>query len=297
VICGLLFVLTLFSVNITTFSVATLTNAQMSSMDLEQTLKVAGKSLPTAASICATVAAQEVARRVAAGKYGVDLTPPFFIPVWPLPSIGCFGAVSRRLGTVPNNEAALGMSAAAQLSGFIVSSLILLYGLSQGPDPDKIVNLNFQLLPLVLKLVLKPFLGQTSVSDQPDPFADPVSIAFPSNPLVVGGIIGLIITSLNLLPIGRLDGGSILKAMIGQRNGGLVGFLALAILFYGTLAPNEAGTLPLTFSLFAVLFQNGSETPARDTVTEIDPSLRLLGYFLVVTGTVLSIPGNLLPGI
>merc|ERR1712224_216617 len=128
-----------------------------------------------------------------------------------------------------NQDASIGMSAAAGVAGYLVAGTILVGGLLLGPDPDKIVNLDFQLLPLFLKLALKPFLGMSSVSNQPDPFVDAISIAFPSNPWTIGGIIGLIVVSLNLLPIGRLDGGIIVKSLIGGRMSSLVAFFALAI--------------------------------------------------------------------
>jgi len=266
-------------------------------MDLDQVTKIALKTVPTAAAIFATVAAQEAARRATAAKYDVELTPPFFIPVWPFPSVGCLGAVTRRLGTVPNEEASVAMSAASGLAGYAVSIAILLFGLSLGPDPDKIVNLNFQLLPLLLKLVLKPLLGQSSVSDQPDPFLDPISIAFPANPYTIGGIIGLIVVSLNMLPIGRLDGGVLVKSILGGRVGGFVGFGGLLLLLLGSLAPNDAGLIYITFGFFSLVFQSGSESPPRDSVTELDGNLKTLGAMLVILGTALSLPGALLPNL
>mmetsp|Transcript_36562 Transcript_36562/g.101471 ORF Transcript_36562/g.101471 Transcript_36562/m.101471 type:complete len:721 (-) Transcript_36562:140-2302(-) len=297
VLCVVLLLATIGSVNITTFSVVTVSQMQMSALDLDTVVKIAGKTVPTAVAIFATVAAQEVARRVAAAKYDVELTPPFFIPVWPFPSVGCLGAISRRLGTVPNEEASVVMSVAAGLAGYAVSFAVLLYGLSMGPDADKLVNLNFQLLPLVLKLALKPLLGPSSVSDQPDPFADPISIAFPANALTIGGIIGLIVVSLNLLPIGRLDGGTLVKSIVGGRTGSLLGFGGLGLLLLGSLAPNDAGLIYITFAFFALVFQSGSESPPRDSVTDLDGSLKFLGLSLVVLGSILAVPGAVLPNI
>eukprot|EP00913_Durusdinium_trenchii_P010195 g9557.t1 len=74
-------------------------------------------------------------------------------------------------------------------------------------DAANSVNVSYQILPVLLRVVLKPFLGQSSVTTQPDPFTDPTILAFPANPLLIGGVAGLIITALSLLPIGRLDGG------------------------------------------------------------------------------------------
>lgn len=297
VLCLIALVATLLSVNVTTFSVTAMSQQQLNSMDIQQASVMLGKTLPTAVSIFATVAAQEVARRIAAAKYEVELTPPFFIPVWPFPSVGCFGAVSRRLGTVPNEEASLAMSTAAGVAGLAVSLGIFLFGLSMGPDPDKVVNLNYQLLPLAFKVLLKPLLGTATVSDQPDPFADPINIAFPANATEIGGIIGLVVVALNLLPIGRLDGGAIIKSIFGSRVGSVAGFLALGLLLLGSAAPNEAGLLCITFGFYSLIFQNGSETPPRDALSQPDDGLKVLGIFLLVFGALFSLPGALLPGI
>jgi len=290
-LCLILLLSTLLSVNATTFSVA-LSSTAIDVNDVDSLVNIISKTLPTAVSIFGTVAAQEVARRAAAAKYGVELTPPFFIPTWPIPSVGSLGAISRRLSLVPSNEASFAMSAAAGFTGYLVASLILFAGLSMGPDPDKIVNLNFQMLPLVLKAVMRPLLGQSSVSDQPDPFADPVSIAFPANALTIGGIVSLIVVSLNMLPVGRLDGGAIARAVLSRPSDKFIGFAALGLLLAGSLQPNDAGSLYLTFGLFTLVFQAGSEVPARDSVTELDGTFKVLGGILLLAGVLLSLPGG-----
>lgn len=284
---------TAVSVNITTFNVTTLTEAQTQSMAPEQMMDIAIKTIPTAAAIFSVIAAQEVARRVAAGSYGVELTPPYFVPVWPFPSVGAFGAVSRRLTTVPNEEASIGMSLASSLTGLALSLLIILVGFSLGSDG--VVNLNYQLLPVVLKAVLRPFLGAASMTDTPDPFLDPVTVAFPSNAVLVGGVVGLIIAGLNLLPLGRLDGGVIVKSVFGGSTGNLFSYLVLGLLLFGSTAPTEAGLLCTTFGFYAIIFQNGSENPPRDGVTEVDGSIKVLSMLLVVFGLALTIPGSFFP--
>ncbi|CAK0863150.1 unnamed protein product [Prorocentrum cordatum] len=202
---------TAVSVNITTFNVTTLTEAQTQSMAPEQMMDIAGlpgslsgrcaaddvgdaypsdgggDDVADDAAVAAAVQKvdrspahekllplRSVARRVAAGSYGVELSPPYFVPVWPFPSVGAFGAVSRRLSTVPNEEASIGMSLASSLAGLAASLLIILVGFSMGSDG--VVNLNYQLLPAALKVILRPFLGTASLTQAPDPFLDPVAV-------------------------------------------------------------------------------------------------------------------------
>ena len=73
------------------------------------------------------------------------------------------------------------------------------------------------------------------MTTQPDPFSDPTILAFPANPLLIGGCCGLIITALSLLPIGRLDGGVLARNSLGGLAGPL-GLAAWAILLYGSFA-------------------------------------------------------------
>jgi len=207
--------------------------------------------------------------------------------------VGAFGAVTRRLTTVPNEEASIGMSLASSLAGLALSLIIILVGFSLGSDG--VVNLNYQLLPVVLKAVLRPFLGIASMTDTPDPFLDPVAVAFPSNSVLVGGVVGLIIAGLNLLPLGRLDGGVIVKSVFGGSTGNLFSYLVLGLLLFGSTAPTEAGLLCTTFGFYAIIFQNGSENPPRDGVTEVDGSIKVLSMLLVVFGLALTIPGSFFP--
>eukprot|EP00931_Biecheleriopsis_adriatica_P046496 TRINITY_DN26701_c0_g1_i1.p1 TRINITY_DN26701_c0_g1~~TRINITY_DN26701_c0_g1_i1.p1 ORF type:complete len:657 (-),score=142.01 TRINITY_DN26701_c0_g1_i1:15-1949(-) len=294
-LCVFALVATLISVNIETFSVTTLTEQQLKAMSVEQVLTLASKTVPTSACTLATVAAQEAARRAAASKYGVDVTPPFLMPVWPFPSVGCLGAITRRLSIVPNDEASLAMSAAAGFAGYAVSFLLLGYGLSLGPDPDQFVNLNYKILPLVLKVLLRPLLGQSSATEQPDPFVDPVDVAFPANPIIVGGIIGIVVTSLNMLPLNRLDGGILAKGVLGERQGNLLGLLGLVLIVAGSLANNESNVLFLSFGFYALVLQSGSEPPVRDAASQAEGTLRAAALSLLAVGALLCLPGYLLP--
>ncbi|CAJ1364357.1 unnamed protein product [Effrenium voratum] len=117
------------------FSV-TVGQLDVANQNVSDMAQLAQPTLPTAASIFAVVAAMEVARRTAASKYGVELTPPVFVPVWPLPSLGCFGAISRQQSIVPNEEANLAMSISAGLAGYATSILLVLIGLAVGPGEE-----------------------------------------------------------------------------------------------------------------------------------------------------------------
>lgn len=295
---GLLLLTTLFAANTTSFSVVTLASNSLGNIqgDLEGLTKVLAKCLPTAAGILATVAASETARRAAAARFGVELTPPFLLPAWPLTSIGCLGAVTRRLSPAPNRDAEFAMSFSAALAGLLVAAGFVVAGIAQGPEGDGIVNLNYQLLPVILKVIIRPFLGTASVAaNQADPFADPLNIAFPANPLLIGGLLGVIMTSLSLLPIGRLDGGVLARLALGNGLAGLLGFLAWGLLAIGSFAADDAGTLYLTFGICAIVWQSGAELPPREALSDIDSTQKALAVLVLFVGFMLSIPGWAFP--
>mmetsp|Transcript_6907 Transcript_6907/g.12227 ORF Transcript_6907/g.12227 Transcript_6907/m.12227 type:complete len:672 (+) Transcript_6907:134-2149(+) len=290
------FIICLFTANATTFTLSAVPNA-MANMQLEEMAKFAAdKTLPTAGCIFATLVSQEVARRVVAKSYDVELTPPFLIPVWPFPSVGVLGGLTRRLTAPPNREAELAMSLAPAIAGLAVSLGILAAGLSQGLDPGNAVNLNFQTLPAALKLILKPLLGSAPVTAQPDPFQDPINLAFPANPITIGGVVSLVIVCLNLLPIGRLDGGILARGAFDANTSGFLGFVAFGLLLAGTFGTAETGAdMYFSFGLFCILLQGGFEAPPKDSVSDANDGGKLLAAVLVIGAILLSIPGNFLP--
>lgn len=296
---AILLVVTFVAANSTTFSVMQVGQQNMNDpvAAMDTISKLGSKIVPTAAGIMATVGAQEAARRAAASKYGVELAPPLFVPAWPFASLGCFGAVSRRLGTSPSKEADFVIAASSAIAGLVVSLGLIAFGLALGPEQDNLVQLNYQLLPLFIKFVLKPLLGSTSVTDQPDPFTDPITLAFPAHPILIGGVIGLIITTLNLLPIGRLDGGVLLRSIFTSRDAGGLGLLGLALLLIGSFAPGDGGTLYLTFGLSAIIWQGGSDLPPKEAVSELNAGQQALIWALLIIGFVCSVPGWGFPNI
>jgi len=292
---GVLFLVTLFAVNSTAYSVVPMNTPMANPNDVDAVTRIAAKCLPTSAAILAVIAAQESARRAAAAKYGVELSPPFLIPAWPLPSTGCLGAVTRRLSLAPNTEAEFAMSASAGVAGLVVALGVIALGFGLGPDKDGIVNINFQLLPALLKATLKPLLGVASVTNQADPFADPTNLAYPANPVLVGGIIGLITTALSLLPIGRLDGGVLARSALGSQVAGPLGIVGFLVLLVGSFASNDEGSLYLSYGILALLWQNGAELPPREAITGLDDGQKALGSALLAVAFLVCIPGGLFP--
>jgi membrane-associated protease RseP (regulator of RpoE activity) len=142
----------------------------------------------------AILGAHETGHYLACRHYRIPATLPFFLPG--IPPLGSFGAVIRIRGVIPNRRALFDVAAAGPIAGFLVALPVLVAGILRAepyaPLPGEIGEPWGLGQPLVLAL-LGPLL----------PDGDAVRV----NSLIVAGWVGMLVTSLNLCPVGQLDGG------------------------------------------------------------------------------------------
>jgi len=149
----------------------------------------------------------ELGHYTAARLHRVDASLPYFLPV-PLPPIGTFGAVIRMRRPPDSRASLLDIGAAGPLAGMLVAVPVCFIGLvlsSVKPLADLPAGAIMEgnsLLYQALKWLAHPELGPAQ-----DVFLHPLAWA---------GWIGLLVTSLNLLPAGQLDGGHVLYALLGR---------------------------------------------------------------------------------
>jgi membrane-associated protease RseP (regulator of RpoE activity) len=170
------------------------------------------------ASLLAILTAHEMGHYVACRRYGVAATLPFFIPAPPLFLAGTFGAFIKIKSPIPSRRALFDIGLAGPLAGFVVAVPIALVGvLSMQPSvPGGGYGVVFH-DPLLFRL-----LGRL-VGIRLDPYG-------PINPYYMAAWIGLLVTSLNLMPVGQLDGGHGTFAIFGQRAHRVIGRVAFAVL-------------------------------------------------------------------
>ncbi len=176
-------------------------------LDLATIIPLLPQGLPYAASIVGILLTHEMGHFVLARRHGVQASLPYFIPI-PLPPVGTMGAVIRMEGKVGSRDALVDIGASGPLAGLVVAIPVLLYGLhiSQvGPITGGLLEGN-SVLYLLAKVLVK---GQILPSGGVDVFLSPVAWA---------GWVGLLVTMLNLMPIGQLDGGHIAYAFFGERH-------------------------------------------------------------------------------
>jgi membrane-associated protease RseP (regulator of RpoE activity) len=172
------------------------------------------EGLTFSSALLAILTAHEMGHYLACRYYGVDATLPFFIPAPPLFLAGTFGAFIKMKSPIPSRRALFDIGLAGPLAGFVVLlpfAAIGLLTLQQAPplDGGSVVIFND---PLLFRMFAKA-VGANLENAAPNPF-------------YMASWIGLLVTSLNLMPVGQLDGGHGTFAVFGPRAHRLLGRIA-----------------------------------------------------------------------
>jgi len=142
-----------------------------------------------------------------AGRYHrVDVSPPYFIPV-PFFLLGTLGAVIQIREQIRSRNALLDIGAAGPLAGMVVAVPVIIYGIATSPIeplPDT---------PYLLEGRSLLYLGLLSWLKGPIPQGYDIMLT----PTALAGWAGLLVTMINLLPFGQLDGGHVAYALLGRR--------------------------------------------------------------------------------
>ena len=174
--------------------------------------------LPFAASLLVILAAHELGHYFVARHLGSPTSLPFFIPM-PIGPFGTLGAVIVAGSPIRNRRHLLYIGAAGPLAGMALAIPIMLFGLSLShiqalPASGFEMEGNSLLYAALKYLVFGRWLPGGGV----DVFIHPVAFA---------AWAGLLVTGLNLFPVGQLDGGHIAYALLGPRLARWVGWVAL----------------------------------------------------------------------
>lgn len=227
-----------------------------------------GEPLPIAAGILAVLTVHEIGHRLLARRHQVRLSLPFFLPTV---QIGAFGAITRFESLVPNRKVLFDIAAAGPAAGGIVSLLMLLVGLLLShPGSSFQVPTEFFQGSILVGTLARVILG-TAVQQ---PLVD-------VHPLTVIGWLGLVITALNLMPAGQLDGGRIVQAIYGRKTAGRTTVATLIVLAIASFA----NPLALYWAIVIVFLQRDLERPSLNELTEPDDAraaLGLLALFLMI---------------
>jgi membrane-associated protease RseP (regulator of RpoE activity) len=186
--------------------------------------------LPYSITIMTILLSHEFGHYFAARHFGVKSTLPYFIP---FPSqFGTMGAIIKIKSPIPDKKALFYIGVMGPLPGFIISLIAVIIGIYFSEiKPLPAPKADFPLIifgdSLLFKIIVKHIHG--NIAQGYDIFLSPYAFA---------GWIGFLITAINLIPIGQLDGAHILYALLGKKQVyfGWMAVFGLAILsffFYG----------------------------------------------------------------
>lgn len=226
------------------------------------------EALPIGVGILVVLAAHEIGHWLLARRHQIRLSLPYFLPAV---QIGSFGAITRFESFLPNRKVLFDISLAGPAAGGIVSLLMLVTGLllSHQGSLFQLPNQFFSGSILVGTLA-RVILGSALQS----PLVD-------VHPLVVIGWLGLVITALNLMPAGQLDGGRIVQAIYGRKTAGRTTIATLIVLGLVSLA----NPLAMYWAIVILFLQRDLERPSLNEISEPDDAraaLGLLALFLMV---------------
>ena len=237
-------------------------------VDLLQQPERFGVGLPYSLGLLGILGVHELGHYFMARRHGIHVTPPYFIPV-PM-ALGTFGAFIQMRSPVQDRKALFDVAVAGPLAGLAIAVPALLIGLqssaviaSTAPVDGMMGGTSVGsslLFALLAKLSIGPTLEYSHV--------------LRLSPLAFAGWLGLLVTALNLLPIGQLDGGHMSSAMFGRRMAGAIGSIAMWTLLLLAIFVWPG----LTMWAILVFFMAGTSVPPLNDLTPLTSNRRWIGY-------------------
>lgn len=194
----LLFILTIFSTLIV--------GALQAGADIWKEPGQIYKGLPFSLTLMIILLSHEFAHFFSSRNHGVKATLPYFIPAPNI--IGTFGAFIKMKSPIITRKALIDIGASGPIAGFIISVVACIAGLNMSDvvsvsETRGLLRLGDSIL---FSFLTGAILGVT-----------PVDQDIMLNPVAFAGWIGLFVTSINLIPVGQLDGGHIAYALLGEK--------------------------------------------------------------------------------
>ncbi|BAM81950.1 hypothetical protein, conserved [Cyanidioschyzon merolae strain 10D] len=245
-------------------------------------IDVVSETLPVSIGAVGILVAHELGHRIAGAVRGVKQGLSFVIPSL---QIGYYGCVTP-LKSFPRNRSSLfDVAVAGPVAGLVSSVVALLAGLvltvQQGSTPlDWFPQIPSALFDASL------FIGTLGKAILPQSALSQPTIAV--HPLFVVGYTGLLSQALQLLPIGRTDGGRMVQAAFGRRIAGRVSGITLLLQALASVLGNSP--LLLFYGLVVIFLQREQELPCLDEVSEPDNARRVTTFVLLLITMLILLP-------
>ena len=263
---------------------------------------------PFAAAMLGILFTHEMGHYIACRIYRVPATLPYFIPAPFISPLGTLGAFIMMRGIPKNKRVLFDVGVAGPLAGLVITVPVLFLGLwlshlgpVGGPSSNGMLRMleGNSIFYLFAKYLVYGKLLPEPVSMQGlSPIVYWIRYFLTGHPIPFGGLdvqlhsvalagwAGLLVTALNLVPVGTLDGGHVAYGLFGEKArrifpiamGVLISLIFLPVLLTFSLASFNLSWLLWIFILF---WLGNVRTQPLDDITELDPKRRLLGFFVL----------------
>jgi membrane-associated protease RseP (regulator of RpoE activity) len=259
------------------------------------------RGLAFAASLLGILLAHEFGHYLAARYHRTAVSLPYFIP-FPFSPFGTMGAFIQMKEPPRNKRILLDIGLAGPLAGLVVAIPVLFIGLSLSelkplPVDQGLYLEGNSILYLVAKyLVHGEWLPQPVSYEGLHPLIFWVRYFFTGLPIPAGGLdvflhpvafagwAGLLVTALNLIPAGQLDGGHLIFVLLGQRARFVLPFVLVALIALGTVWP------VWWLWAFLILMMGRIYAEPLDQITPLDLNRRLVAVFGLIVFILVFIP-------
>jgi membrane-associated protease RseP (regulator of RpoE activity) len=210
-----------------------------------------------------------------ARKHKVDATLPYFIPAPTF--IGTFGAFIKIKSPIYRKDALIQIGAAGPIAGFLIAVPALAIGLVKSTVVENTgtelgIILGDSILMKILVWITHPGLG---------PLQDILL-----HPIAFAGWIGLLVTMLNLLPIGQLDGGHVAYAFLGRKHDRIAKLSLLALIPLSLFSINWL----IWGALILLLMRTTKHPPVYDVDVPLSDKNKMIGYICLAIFILCFIP-------
>lgn len=240
---------------------------------------ILGLGAPFALTLLLILGVHEMGHYLAARRHGVEVTLPYFIP-FPFFLLGTLGAVIFIKSPLNNRKALFDVGISGPLAGFVVALAAFILGLTLPPTDRNYLlreigglrgeQIGMPILLQTLGDVLYPNLTEARNVTS-------LSVFVARQPIAFAAWFGMLLTVLNLLPIGQLDGGHVMYTLFGQWAWYIaLGAFCLLIFLGMTVFPS------LIFFAFLALMTGLRHPPPGDDITPLNRGRRWLGYATIV---------------
>jgi membrane-associated protease RseP (regulator of RpoE activity) len=243
--------------------------------DPAQILQAVMAGIPFAGSLLLILGIHELGHYAAARYHRINVSLPYFIPM-PFSAIGTMGAFISLRAPMRDRRVLFDVGVAGPIAGFLVAVPIFMIGLWLSPViPDvgrqaTLDRFGLSLLTSALVSLLK---------DVPAGY----SVAF--HPVLFASWLGLFITSINLLPLGQLDGGHTIYAVFGRSAHAISRLTFALLLLAGFLFSSQW----LFWAFFALLGGLDHQPPLND-ITPLDAPRKRIAFFTLLMFFITFVP-------